>query len=230
MKSQKSNIAYLTILLAGVAGYCDTATFVAAKEIFSAHVTGNFIVFAYQVAKGSDATVWIKLITFPVFVMAVMTGGFIAGRTGKAYMLLLLQGILLTGTGLAVYLLQRMGIYNDNAPMYSCTMLIVFAMGMQNAFGRLFSKETFGPTTMMTGNVTQASLDLGHLILKKGNIQKEAMDSLLKQSVTIGGFLAGCLLGALFGQKFGLECVCLPGLLLLFSFFRMHYSSQFIHF
>ena len=45
-------------------------------------------------------------------------------------------------------------------------MLTVFALALQNTFGRLFPKETHGPTTMMTGNVTQASLDLGNLLFK----------------------------------------------------------------
>jgi hypothetical protein len=38
------NIAYSTMMLAGVAGFCDTVTFVAADELFSAHVTGNFTI------------------------------------------------------------------------------------------------------------------------------------------------------------------------------------------
>ena len=52
MEIQK-NIWYVTLLLTMIAGYCDTVTFVAADSIFSAHVTGNFIVFAYQIVKGS---------------------------------------------------------------------------------------------------------------------------------------------------------------------------------
>jgi uncharacterized membrane protein YoaK (UPF0700 family) len=32
-----------------VADFCDTVTFVAAGKLFSAHVTDNFIVFAYDI-------------------------------------------------------------------------------------------------------------------------------------------------------------------------------------
>ena len=34
------------VLLAFVAGYIDTATFLRVSELFSAHITGNFVVFA----------------------------------------------------------------------------------------------------------------------------------------------------------------------------------------
>ena len=215
MEIQKSNIAFVTLLLAAIAGFCDTTTFVAAKEIFSAHVTGNFIVFAYEIVKGGDASALLKLITFPVFIMAVIAGGEIANQTRKKYLLLFIQGILLLFTGLAVYALQRTGIYFEGWPMYTSTMFIVFAMGLQNAFGKLFAKETYGPTTMMTGNVTQASLDIGDIMNVSSPHHNEASASLRKQTVTIVGFLIGCLLGAIMGKSIGLVAVCLPGITLI---------------
>jgi uncharacterized membrane protein YoaK (UPF0700 family) len=74
------NIKWFTFLLAAVAGYCDTATFVTANGTFSAHVTGNFIVFAAQAILDSDPNAWVKLVTFPVFVIAVIFGGWLAGK------------------------------------------------------------------------------------------------------------------------------------------------------
>ena len=66
-------IVYITILLAITAGYCDTVTFVSVNELFSAHVTGNFIVFAYDIIKHADTEAWLKLLSFPVFILAVIT-------------------------------------------------------------------------------------------------------------------------------------------------------------
>lgn len=86
--------------------------------------------------------------------------------------------------------------------MYAVVMATVFAMGLQNAFGKLYAKETYGPTTMMTGNVTQASLDFGNL-LKNGFKDPDAIISLKKQMITIFGFLTGCFLGALLGSSSG---------------------------
>ena len=209
---QQKNIWYVTLLLSSVAGFCDTVTFVAAESIFSAHVTGNFIVFAYQMVKGSEAQAWIKLLTFPVFVLSVMVGGWMAARVKNRYTLLFAEGLILILTGLSFVVLAFFG-YMDlySWLIYLLAMIVVFAMGIQNAFGKLYAKETHGPTTMMTGNVTQASLDLGN-ILTSGFKQEAALASFQKQLVTLSGFLMGCILGALLGKELGLASIILPGL------------------
>ena len=192
-----------------IAGYCDTVTFVAADSIFSAHVTGNFIVFAYQIIKGSDVHAWVKLLTFPVFILAVIVGGRIALKNINHYRILFWEGVILVLSGIAVYVFGFLEIYSGWT-IYVIAMATVFAMGLQNAFGKLYAKETHGPTTMMTGNVTQASLDLGNL-LKIGTKDPEIVSSFKKQIVTIMGFLVGCFLGAIAGKFFGLETLILPG-------------------
>ncbi|WP_163024490.1 DUF1275 family protein, partial [Pseudomonas viridiflava] len=58
MEEKQPNIWFVTLVLTIIAGYCDSITFVAADKIFSAHVTGNFIVFAYQMIKGADGDAW----------------------------------------------------------------------------------------------------------------------------------------------------------------------------
>ncbi|WP_159468029.1 YoaK family protein [Dyadobacter sp. 3J3] len=209
---QQKNIWYVTLLLSSVAGFCDTATFVAADSIFSAHVTGNFIVFAYQMVKGSDAQAWVKLLTFPVFVISVMVGGWMATRVKNRYTLLFTEGLILITAGILFVVLTRLGfMVLYSWLLYLLAMVVVFAMGIQNAFGKLYAKETHGPTTMMTGNVTQASLDLGTL-LTSGFKNEIISLSFKKQLDTISGFLIGCLLGALMGKEFGLACIILPGL------------------
>lgn len=209
---QQKNIWYVTLLLSSVAGFCDTVTFVSAESIFSAHVTGNFIVFAYQMVKGSEAQAWIKLLTFPVFVLSVMVGGWMAARVKNRYTLLFTEGLILILTGVSFIVLAFFG-YMDlySWLIYLLAMIVVFAMGIQNAFGKLYAKETHGPTTMMTGNVTQASLDLGN-ILSSGFKQEVALASFQKQLVTLSGFLLGCILGAWLGKELGLASLILPGL------------------
>ncbi|GAA3774704.1 YoaK family protein [Flavobacterium ginsengiterrae] len=208
MEIQK-NIWYVTLLLTIIAGYCDTVTFVAADSIFSAHVTGNFIVFAYQIIKGSDVHAWIKLLTFPVFILAVIVGGRIALKSINRYTILFWEGVILVLSGIASYVFGYLENFSEWT-MYAVAMSTVFAMGLQNAFGKLFAKETHGPTTMMTGNVTQASLDLGNLI-KNGTNDADSLLSFKKQLVTIFGFLIGCFLGAVAGKFFGLGTLILPG-------------------
>jgi len=204
----------ITLLLALIAGYCDTVTFVAADAIFSAHVTGNFIVFAYQLVKGSEWQAWIKLLTFPVFILSVIAGGRVGAAPKSRYKLLLFEGlILLLAAVIAMLGTQQ----NNNWLVYVVAMVVVCAMGLQNAFGKLYAKETHGPTTMMTGNVTQASLDLGTLF-KTGFNHPEAALSLKKQLYAILGFLAGCFLGAIAGKLWGLPVIILPGLLLIYCY------------
>ncbi len=215
MELQK-NIGYVTLLLTMIAGYCDTVTFVAADSIFSAHVTGNFIVFAYQIIKGSDIHAWIKLLTFPVFIIAVITGGRIALKATNRYTLLFWEGVLLLLSGIASYVFGYMNIFTEWA-MYAVALTTVFGMGLQNAFGKLYSKETHGPTTMMTGNVTQAALDLGNLI-KNGFKDPEVMVSFKKQLLTIIGFLIGCFLGAIAGKLFGLGTLIVPGVAMIICY------------
>ncbi|MRX67601.1 Uncharacterized membrane protein YoaK, UPF0700 family [Flavobacterium resistens] len=209
MEIQQKNIWYVTLLLTMIAGYCDTVTFVAADSIFSAHVTGNFIVFAYQIIKGSDINAWIKLLTFPVFIIAVITGGRIALKATNRYTILFWEGAILILSGIAFSVFSYLNSISEWI-IYSVAMTTVFAMGLQNAFGKLYAKETHGPTTMMTGNVTQASLDLGNL-LKNGFKDIDAISSFKKQLVTIIGFLIGCFMGAVAGKFFGLGTLILPG-------------------
>jgi uncharacterized membrane protein YoaK (UPF0700 family) len=204
------NINTITLVLSLVAGYCDTVTFVAARNIFSAHVTGNFIVFAYQLVTGASMDAWIKLITFPVFIMAVITGGWLAKNQGQKKTLLA-EALLLLAAGILAFILHLDN--QDTVVMYAVVLLVVFAMGLQNALGKVFSKATHGPTTMMTGNVTQASLDLRALLT--GENPQDALVSLKKQSVTIFGFLGGCFLGGFLGREYGLAAVTLAGVCML---------------
>jgi len=212
------HIWHTTLLLTIIAGFCDTVTFVAADALFSAHVTGNFIVFAYQIVRGSDIMAWVKLLTFPIFIIAVMAGGRIGSTSVNRYRLLFWEGILLTTGGLILLLINHTYTHSSWI-IYPVAMVVVFAMGLQNAFGKLYAKETYGSTTMMTGNVTQAALDLGNLFKTRF---KDAEISLnfKNQLVTLSGFLAGCCLGAVTGNFFGLSIIVVPGIALLLCYFN----------
>jgi uncharacterized membrane protein YoaK (UPF0700 family) len=215
MEEKTNRTWFVTLVLTMIAGYCDTITFIAAGRIFSAHVTGNFIVFAYQVVNGSDGDAWVKLLTFPVFMISVMIGGWISARSANKYFLLACQGtILIVGSFLA-YALINSRHPAVNWPMYLVTMIIVFAMGLQNAFGKLFAKSTYGPTTMMTGNVTQLALDI-RSVLTSGFSNAEAKAALNK----------GCILGAFIGKLFGLVGIIIPGLSMIICYYYTKSSES----
>jgi len=212
---EQKNINTVTLLLTAVAGYCDTVTFVAGDNIFSAHVTGNFIVFAYQMVNGSDINAWIKLLTFPVFIIAVIVGGLLSSNPDNKNRTLLTEAILLIFGGILAFSFRDQ--LDQKIVSYSIVMIVVFALGFQNAFGKLFSKATHGPTTMMTGNVTQASLDLGSIIFK-GFKTSDSVVSLKKQAITLSGFLVGCISGALAGKTLGLSAIVFAGVSMLLCY------------
>ncbi len=66
--------------MAFTAGFADASTFVGAGGIFCAHVTGNFVVLAADLATHADQSEWLKLATFPVFVSAVLAATWLHRR------------------------------------------------------------------------------------------------------------------------------------------------------
>src|ERR1700689_4701038 len=66
--------------LAFTAGFSDASTYVGADGIFCAHVTGNFVVLAADLARHARADEWLKLATFPIFVAAVLASTWVHRR------------------------------------------------------------------------------------------------------------------------------------------------------
>lgn len=186
-------------VLAFIAGFVDTATFIGAHGIFSAHVTGNFVVFAASLVKGSDSLV--KLLTFPFFVAGVCFVSITAGKAFHKKTFFFLIGILVAVSG-ALFTFCK-----DGVPFYAAVMVTVIAMGMQNAAHKLYLKGT--PTsTVMTGNVTQFFMDITSSIKPAGYL------STLEMALS---FFIGCILAALTTSHFGLLSLLLPGLLLIIA-------------
>jgi uncharacterized membrane protein YoaK (UPF0700 family) len=50
--------------------------------------------------------------------------------------------------------------------------------------------------------------------------------NLKNQFITIGGFLAGCIMGAIFAQRLGLSVLLLPGLALIICYFSTHTNTE----
>jgi len=225
------NIRRNTLLLVLSAGFCDAITFTKADELFSAHVTGNFILFAYDLVNGADFVTWVRLLTFPVFLSAVLVGGWIdrlagaapgkgglagvapraggvgarSGRLADVGMAPRAGGLRILRVEAVVLVVAGLLVWGVPRGRFWVALMVVFAMGLQNAFGKLYSSNVYAPTTMMTGNVTQAALNL-----LKGDRLKGAQDA-----VVLFGFLAGCFLGVVVGKFWGLQGIVFPGLLVL---------------
>ena len=143
-------------LLAFVAGYVDVVGFAALFGLFTAHVTGNFVMIGLELA-GSGQGVLAKLLALPMFVVAVAATKLAVTaltRRGVAPLrpMLLAQAVLLLAFMAAGLL--ALPIQSADAPATIVVGLIgVAAMGVQNAKARIVLSEQ-APTTIMTGTIT----------------------------------------------------------------------------
>ncbi|MBO9658845.1 MAG: DUF1275 domain-containing protein [Chitinophagaceae bacterium] len=206
------HVLWSSITLSFAAGFADTTTFIAGNETFSAHVTGNFIIFgAKLMGQQADQHSWMSLLTFPVFVIAVMIGGWWVSRGRTPRSLLLLESLLLLLAGITACVLTIWKGQHTSINVI-VVMIAVVAMGFQNCFSRVAASFTFGQTTVMTGNVTQAALAIREYLVQRNNIA--ALKRLKQQAVLVGGFGSGCVAGAFLGGWLGLTALVLPGLIM----------------
>ena len=215
-----------TLLLTLVASFTDASTFVGAGRLFSAHVTGNFIILTYDLVHGADRHEWSKLLAFPMFFVAVMLAGKVDkwGAPRDDYRLLRIEGYLLLFAGLAAAATQLLA-WRPDIVVVAIDMPVITAMGFQNAFGRLYSKSVFGPTTVMTGNVTSTALDIVQGWLGRPR-DPAKVEHLRENALMIFVFLLGSLSGGLLSWKFGLGVLILPALLLLVYFRYIRPENQ----
>ncbi len=215
MQTQPS-VLRLTVLLAGIAGFCDTTTFVAANSLLSAHITGNLVTFAADLAHHANSQAWLKLTSVPVFVAAVGAAPWLARRSTRSTRpdaLLLAEGGVLLGAGLLALATAHYAPPVAGLPALAA-LLVVFAMGLQNAFGTLDAAAIYGPTTVMTGKLTEVVLD-GLALLTTTPAPADKGADFSRQLPILGAFVGGCLLGGFAAIAGGLAVVLAPGLALL---------------
>jgi uncharacterized membrane protein YoaK (UPF0700 family) len=218
-------------LLALVAGFCDTATFIHMGGVFSAHVTGNFVLFAAALAQGVQGDDYLKIMTFPVFICGVAVAMLIAGRKTSPRrkvkrILLMMTLLLLVAATLALtgnHELPGVQPGNDDVLI---TMLVVTAMAMQNSIHRFIK----GPmTTVMTGTVmnTTARFISRHVLHIEADPQ-QAPAPQVKPLMMIAAFAIGCLIAGFLTVRFGLASIIMPaGLLCLVTALELRNRQQF---
>lgn len=151
----------LGCVLGFTAGYVDTVGFVALFGLFTAHVTGNFVLIGAELAQPGHG-VLMKLLAFPAFVLAVAMTRLMTislSQRGKPLLrpVLLLQLVFLGG--FMVVGLLAVPVTDTAAPLALLAgVLGATGMGVQNAGSRLVLSQ-LAPTTVMTGNVTQLVID-----------------------------------------------------------------------
>jgi uncharacterized membrane protein YoaK (UPF0700 family) len=148
-------------LLSFNAGFIDTAGFVGLQGLFTAHVTGNFVTLGATLAFGTHGVI-AKLLALPEFIVVIalarLVGAALRTRQLPALKILLAAKVALL---FAFFMLAvTLGPFPDSdAPAALLTgFAAIAAMAIQNATQRVHFAGV-PPTTLMTGNTTQAVMD-----------------------------------------------------------------------
>lgn len=201
------------LLLSFVAGFVDTFSFVLLFGLFTAHVTGNFVLIGAAFAGHGHAGVVGKLLALPTFVLAIAATRWLQRRwTDAPGPYVLIQCALLLafmGCGLAL----GTAVDPDAAATVATGQLGVAAMAVQNALSRSVF-VAFGPTTVMTGNVTQVTMDLVDRWLTPEATGADAA-RIGKMWPPLVAFAVGATAAGLLGARVGFGSLLLPVALLL---------------
>lgn len=200
--------------LSFVAGFVDTAGFVALFGLFTAHVTGNFVLIGAAIVHPGPGII-AKLLALPVFALVVACARLLAiwlraRRSNVVRILLALQALFLLAFLLAGVTLGPFA-HADNPAAVLTGLLGVAAMAFQNAVMR----DSLGhilPTTLMTGNVTQLVLDLVDLSIgtSEGDARQTMDRRMRRLAAGLAAFLLGCAMGAGLLLPLGFWCLIVP--------------------
>lgn len=198
-------------------GYVDTAGFLALYGLFTAHVTGNFVMIGDALAHGSAGLLG-KLLALPMFCLTILVLQVIALRKAapprrSLRVMLLVQALVLT---LAAVAAIGFGPFAspDQGTLILTGMLLVAGMAVQNAAHKLHLASA-PPSTLMTGTTTQIVLDLGSFLHLGPATPAEIKPRLARLSLTVLAFALGCAAAALVYILLDMWCFVLPPLLTL---------------
>ncbi len=199
-------------LLSFNGGFVDTATFLGLQGLFVSHVTGNFVTLGAALVLGSHGVIG-KLLALPEFVLVVALTR-LAGAALRKRALPVLR-ILLAAE--AVLLLAFFALAVTFGPFANPdTPIALFAgfagiaaMALQNALQRVHFASA-PPTTIMTGNTTQATIDaVDLLVAPEPEKVPQTRARFARVALSIVYFAAGCAASATLFWLVGFWCLAL---------------------
>ena len=204
------------ISLGFLAGYVDTLGFLALFGLFTAHVTGNFILIGAALADPGGMPILLKFLAFPAFIAGVAAARLLIARyerrTGRALRpAFALELVLLVLFMVAGVLASPTGNTPDGWAMAS-GLLGAAAMGAHSATSRLLLAH-LAPTSMMTGNVTQMVIDSVDCL--RGRRDADLGARLGKFAWPLLSFAAGCVIAAFGFHLAGFLALVIPLLILV---------------
>ncbi len=200
-------------LLSFNGGFVDTAGFLGLQGLFTAHVTGNFVTLAATVVMGTHGVI-AKLIALPEF-MVIVALAHIAGIVLRRREMPAMRILLATKVAflLAFFVLAvTLGPFPDSdSPAALLTGFAGIAgMALQNGIQRV-NFPSIPPTTLMTGNTTQAVLDAVDLMRGvEGDNAPVVRNRFARMLRSILWFAGGCAVAAILYYWIGFWCLALP--------------------
>jgi uncharacterized membrane protein YoaK (UPF0700 family) len=203
------------VAMSFLAGYVDTLGFAALFGLFTAHVTGNFILLALSLAEPEHSSPPLKLLAFPAFIFGVAAArllvagcerrGLPANKPAYALQLVLLLGFMVCGM-----LAEPLGTTASGMAI-AAGMSGAAAMGAHSATSKLLLTH-LAPTSMMTGNVTQLVIDTVDRL--RGTADAGAAARCAKFFWTVLAFALGCGAAAFAYLAVGFAALAVPVVIL----------------
>jgi uncharacterized membrane protein YoaK (UPF0700 family) len=200
----------IAALLSFNGGFVDTAGFLGLQGLFVAHVTGNFVTLGAALVLGSHGVIG-KILALPEFILVIAVGR-LAGASLRARKLPVLRILLAAEAALLLAffaLAVAFGPFPDpDSPLALLTGFAgITAMALQNGLQRVHLAGS-PPTTLMTGNTTQATIDAVDLLIAPEPAKAaETGARFVRVALSIVYFAAGCAASATLYWLAGFWCL-----------------------
>jgi uncharacterized membrane protein YoaK (UPF0700 family) len=201
-------------LLSWVAGFVDTSAFIILFGIFTAHVTGNIALAGSSFVSQDAETTITRLLMLPTFIVTVALTSLLARYARRQQWSVF--AVLLTAEAIALSVFLLIGTRLSPALLLDVQEEYILPIGMSGvvamAIQNALMKEAKGvfksyiPTTVMTGNTTQLTIDVVQFLSAKFSAASEAAKLEAEEAwermgrfiPVIGGFALGGLAAAFF--------------------------------
>lgn len=205
--------------LAVIAGVTDVTSWLLLGGFFSAHVTGNLVVIAADVVRGTLPDL-ASLLAVPVFIAATAAATVAARRLGahspiSNRLLLGAQATFLIAAAVLSFTTQASA-HPRSGIAVVIGMLAVCAMAAQNAYLHLVPDRALS-TAVMTGNLVAATIAVTDIARSRGQDQ-QARQRWTQTWPLLAGFIGGCLIGAVATTLAGDHASVVPAVLALALF------------
>jgi uncharacterized membrane protein YoaK (UPF0700 family) len=185
-----------------VAGFVDIFGFLALLGLLPAHVTGNLIFLAVDIAQHQYNLI-MKIAALPIFAVSVAISAWLIGslsaRGRHPFLPMILLQAAVLGLSLISGLLLPKPVTPDDTTVAVIGSMLLFAMALQNTIMRLVLNN-LPPTTIMTGNLTHMVAEAVRWFAGFGpTMTADETATLARRARRIGLTLASFTIGAIAG-------------------------------